>query len=89
MENTNLKDLDYVIQALKQIGNEQNLSVNERVLVSIAKTKLKFFGKDNFKKCPCYPPDDNEHGCNSVKCLSEIADNGVCHCNLFSKKRGA
>lgn len=47
--------------------------------------KRRFFGEEDWSKCPCYPPEDNTHGCGSAACCQEITKNGICHCNLFMK----
>lgn len=35
--------------------------------------------------CPC-ASKDGDRGCISEKCLKEIAEGGICHCNCFERK---
>lgn len=55
-------------------------------LHKIARAKVRFFGIENIWKCPCFPPEDTEHGCQSKACAKEIATQGICHCKLYKKK---
>lgn len=34
--------------------------------------------------CPC-ARDDEDRGCISAKCLREIREKGVCHCNAYER----
>lgn len=35
--------------------------------------------------CPC-SREDKERGCISAKCMREINEMGICHCNCFKKR---
>lgn len=37
--------------------------------------------------CPC-SPSDKDRGCISEKCLSEIRESGICHCNCYRRIDG-
>ena len=50
----------------------------------IAAAKLRFFGVDNWHKCPCDP--DSDRACISERCHREIKENGHCHCNCYCIK---
>lgn len=63
-------------------ANDYRITAN---ITRIAKAKARFFGVDKWNRCPCYPPDDTEHGCGSVACDKQIKESGICHCNLFTK----
>jgi len=86
MQKINDNDIIFVKNELSKIANNYNYDIDQSNLEKISKAKLRFFGKDNFKKCPCYPQTDIEHGCGSNKCLAEIDITGTCHCNLFKLK---
>jgi ferredoxin-thioredoxin reductase catalytic subunit len=49
----------------------------------IAKAKSMFFASEEWWRCPCYPREDTEHGCDKPLCNEEISRCGVCHCNLY------
>lgn len=49
----------------------------------IANAKLRFFGCQQWAKCPCDPHSDR--ACISKHCKEDIAKDGVCHCNLYRK----
>lgn len=83
MNNDN--DVQTIINYIQNEAAKNNLKINDNC-EKIAKIKLKFFGVDNWRKCPCYGSDDQIHGCGTTACLDEINKNGICHCKLFSDK---
>ena len=74
-------------QNIRDMAKTEGWSVNEQTILRISKAKERFFGEDNWKKCPCYPPDDVIHGCGTEACSSTIESDGVCHCNLYLRKK--
>ncbi len=54
-------------------------------LPKIAKAKARFFGKDNWRRCPCDAQNDARF-CTSTKCWEDIREKGVCHCNCYKPK---
>lgn len=70
------------------MANEQGWVVNEKTSNRIAKAKHRFFvsNGEDWKRCPCYPPDDTIHGCGTEACTADIVNDGVCHCNLYLRK---
>lgn len=83
MEEENLKQIEENIAKLAA-ENDWELSKNA---AKIAKIKLKFFGIDEWERCPCYPKEDTIHGCGTEACTEDIEKDGKCHCNLFLKKQ--
>ena len=53
-------ELEILVANIIECAKENNYEVGENVM-RIARAKIKFFGVDNSKKCPCYPPSDTEH----------------------------
>ena len=51
----------------------------------IAKTKLMFFGTKLWVKCPCDPESDR--ACISKHCRQDIENDGICHCQLYMKRK--
>lgn len=49
----------------------------------IAKAKERFFGEEDWRRCPCDPESDR--ACISARCRREIETNGACHCNCYCK----
>ena len=78
-------ELEIVVANIIECAKENNYEVGENVM-RIARAKIKFFGVDNWKKCPCYPPNDTEHGCGTKACAEQIENDGVCHCSLYRRK---
>lgn len=78
------EDLDLIQQNILNEAKINNLNVTDN-LQKISKAKLKFFGLNDWYRCPCYGQDDLEHGCGKEACLNEIKQNGICHCKLFTK----
>lgn len=79
-----MDDLQLIEQNIEQMAHENGWVISSNVQ-RIAKAKLRFFGAENWHRCPCYPPDDTEHGCGTAACAKDIEDSGKCHCNLYLK----
>lgn len=62
--------------------NGYDLSDN---LAKIAKGKLMFFGPKLWVKCPCDPNSDR--ACISKHCRHDIETDGICHCQLYMKRK--
>ena len=73
-----------VVEEIKKLAKENNFGLTDNA-ERIAGAKLRFFGIDDWKKCPCV--NDGEHACISPKCREQIENEGVCHCNLFKKNK--
>ena len=71
-------------ETLKKLAKENDFELTENVDKIIA-AKLRFFGKDEWRKCPC---DRNNQGrfCCSNQCQKDVRETGTCHCNLFKIK---
>ena len=67
---------------LEKIAKENNYTLTNNV-DRIINAKLRFFGEENWRKCPCV--QDSEHACLRDKCRNQIEPTGKCHCNLFKK----
>lgn len=72
---------------IQELANNLGYEIKLKNLPKIAKAKERFFGLDKWSKCPCYPPEDKEHGCGSAACAKDIEKNGICHCNLFLRRK--
>ena len=51
----------------------------------IINAKLRFFGEDDWRKCPC-DRDNPGRFCCSTLCKADVKETGTCHCNLFKRK---
>lgn len=80
-----MEDLDIIKDNIRKEAEENNLNVTENI-EKIAKAKLRFFGVDEWYRCPCYSKEDTEHGCGKEACLETIEKDGICHCKLYTKK---
>lgn len=82
MQQDNQTDIETIKAELKTLAKENNLELTDN-LEKIIKAKIRFFGKDNWHKCPCIR--DALHACISDACRKQIDSVGICHCNLFKK----
>ena len=83
--NTEIKeeDIQKLLSEFQRIADEYGYTLTDNA-EKIAKAKLRFFGIENWGKCPCVR--DDEHACMSECCRNKVETTGVCHCNLFKKK---
>lgn len=70
---------------IRSLAGIEGWTVNEKTVARIAKAKERFFGEADWKRCPCYPPDDTIHGCGTKACGDYIMTEGICHCNLYMR----
>ena len=85
MSKTNLMDVDkinLILAEFQKIADTEGYQLTQNA-EKIAKAKLRFFGIENWAKCPCV--QDDKHACMSSCCKEQIETKGVCHCNLFKK----
>lgn len=75
-----LEDIEEVKSKLRQIAEEHGYELSGN-LESIAKAKLRFFGLDNFRLCPC--DRNSDRACISGHCKKDIETDGICHCSLM------
>ena len=68
--------------SMRRLAREKGVEPTEN-LPKIAKVRERL-GID-ITICPC-ARDDVERGCISAKCLREIKEEGICHCNCFRRK---
>lgn len=61
---------------------EAGVQVTDNV-TKVARARVRM-GLD-ISECPC-AKDDKDRGCISSKCLREIKEQGICHCNCFRRK---
>lgn len=73
---------EQIKEELKKIAKDNNYTLTDNI-DKIIKAKLRFFGEENWRNCPCVR--DGKHACLSETCREQIESKGVCHCNLFKK----
>lgn len=76
-------DIKFIKNSIIKIAEQNGYEVSGN-LEAIAKAKYRFFGADDWKKCPCVR--DGEHSCISTQCRADIEKEGICHCNLYMRK---
>ena len=74
-----------ILQKLYRYSYLCNYKINEKTVCRIARTKLNFFGKKDWKRCPCDESNPLRY-CGSKLCRQDIETKGKCHCNLFLRK---
>lgn len=76
-----MTEAERIYEIMKTLAAQNNVVMTDNAL-KIAE----FRAKRNIpiEKCPC-DVKDSDRGCISRKCLSEINETGVCHCNCFKK----
>lgn len=80
-----MEDLKIIKNNIKREAENNNLEITNNI-ENIAKAKLRFFGVNEWWRCPCYSHDDMIHGCGKEACLKTIENDGICHCKLFKSK---
>ena len=77
-------DKEIIELMIEQVADEHNLTINNKTFGKVVNAKDLFFKGGDIRKCPC--DKDGERYCGGLKCLEEIKEKGVCHCNLFLRK---
>ena len=72
------------VEAFNKENPETQIELTDNV-DRIIKAKLRFFGIDNWSKCPCV--QDGQHACISETCKQQILNKGICHCSLMKLKK--
>ena len=72
-----------ILENIKQLAEENGYGLTKHA-PKIAAAKYRFFGEDNWARCPCDP--DSDRACISEHCHKDIATNGACHCNCYCLK---
>ena len=67
-------------KAIKRIADKHNFEIKNREKIINAKKML--FGGDNMLRCPC-DAENPERFCGSARCISDVMEQGHCHCSLF------
>ena len=75
------KEIKQTLEELA-IANDFDLSSNVDKIIA---AKLRFFGADEWRRCPC-DRDNNGRFCCSTQCQKDVRETGACHCNLFKRK---
>ena len=63
--------MDNIEQNIREIASRYKWAINEKNLPKIANAKRRFFGEEDWSRCPCYPPEDNTHSCGSAACCQQ------------------
>ena len=72
---------DIILIAMQDVAEHNNISLSITAdKIALAKTRLL-----NAGRCPC-DADNPERRCISKLCLSDIENDGKCHCGAFIKK---
>lgn len=71
-----------ILDKIKQTAEENGYGLTEAA-PRIAAAKERFFGEDDWRRCPCDP--DSDRACISARCKREIKENGTCHCNCYCR----
>lgn len=75
---------DVIKSKIQKIAELNNFNLSENI-DKIINAKVRFFGEENWQKCPC-DRDNNERFCCSSRCQADVRTHGTCHCNLFKKR---
>ena len=79
-----MTEQEEIEEKIKQIAARNNFDLSDN-LHKIAKGKLMFFGTKMWMKCPCDP--DSDRACISKHCRQDIENDGICHCQLYVKRK--
>ena len=72
-----------VEENIRALAESEGFDLTEN-LPAIARAKTRFFGVEDWRKCPC--DRDSDRACISTRCFAEIMRDGVCHCNLYKRR---
>lgn len=75
------KEIKQTLEELA-IANDFELSNNVDKIIA---AKLRFFGEEEWRRCPC-DRDNSGRFCCSTQCQKDVRETGSCHCNLFKRK---
>lgn len=73
-----------ILDKVKELAKINNFKLSKNA-DKIINAKLRFFGEDDWQRCPC-DRDNSERFCCSQLCQTDVRTSGACHCNLFIKK---
>lgn len=77
-------DIAKIRNCIKTVARKNNFDVKNAE--SITRAKIRFFRGKNLKRCPC-DADNPERYCGSPLCITDVINEGHCHCNLFWRKK--
>lgn len=77
-----LNSLEEMLSDMQIRAEEAGVEPTE-FLERIAKARIRMHL--DITVCPC-AAQDTDRGCISAKCLREIEETGVCHCNCYRRK---
>jgi ferredoxin-thioredoxin reductase catalytic subunit len=77
-------ELDFVMKQTAECAERSHFLLNSKYWKSISSAKLRFFGKDNWKMCPCDKGNPDRY-CGGPLCAEDVKRDGHCHCNLYLK----
>jgi hypothetical protein len=72
-----------ILENITKLAKENGYDLTKHA-PKIAMAKFRFFGEDDWARCPCDP--DSDRACISEHCHKDIATNGHCHCNCYCRK---
>lgn len=72
-----------ILENIKQLAKENGYDLTKHA-PKIAMAKFRFFGEDDWARCPCDP--DSDRACISEHCHKDIARDGTCHCRCYCRK---
>jgi hypothetical protein len=72
-----------ILENITQLAKENGYGLT-KFAPKIAAAKERFFGEEEWSRCPCDP--DSDRACISEHCHKDIEENGTCHCRCYCKK---
>lgn len=78
------EDVKYIENAIIALAETHGYNLSDN-LTAIARAKYRFFGVDNWNRCPC-DRDNLGRFCCSTQCQKDVRESGSCHCSLFRRK---
>lgn len=72
-----------ILENITKLAKENGYDLTKHA-PKIAMAKFRFFGEDDWARCPCDP--DSDRACISEHCHKDIEKNGTCHCHCYCRK---
>ena len=75
---------ELIKKKIKELAKINGFKLSDNV-DKIINAKIRFFGEDEWRRCPC-ERDNEARFCCSQLCQTDVRFHGECHCRLFLRK---
>lgn len=76
--------VELIKKKIKELAKINGFKLSDNV-DKIINAKIRFFGEDEWYKCPCERENESRFCCSQL-CQTDVRTKGECHCRLFLRK---